>query len=299
MRSLRGLYVIRGGAVAPCLVPRAKAKPDDDEDMPNEEGMPKKKPKGMPMNADDGRLGTLEVNFSRFNTWYRIDSAWEGTFLERTVPGSTKKTLGERGQSVKMLFNHGMDFNIGDKALSVPEEWGERKDSPYLAGPLFDTSYNRDLLPGLRAGAYGSSFMFEVLNETWDYEPARSDYNPDGLPERTIHEVRLFEAGPVTWPANPDATASLRSGMDWYAEQVQQRDRQTFEDLVRSFTAFRALHGIGTPQRAADPDSTRPEPPTPTVSVGRHVAGVTAAARRRRLTLIDLAEGRHDLGGAA
>jgi HK97 family phage prohead protease len=223
---------------------------------------------------------------------------WEGTFMERTVPGSTKKTLAERGGQVKMLFNHGMDFNIGDKALAVPEEYGERKDSPYLAGPLFDTSYNRDLLPGLRAGAYGSSFMFEVLGETWNREPEPSDYNPDALPERTITEVRLHEAGPVTWPANPDATASVRSGMDWYADQVQRRDPDRLQDLVRSFTAFRALHGLDTPQRAVEPVRSEPEPPTP-MDMGRHVAGVTAAARRRRLTLIDLAETHHELGGAA
>jgi HK97 family phage prohead protease len=290
---MRGLYVIRGGASVPCLVPRAKTKPDD-EDTPM-------KPKGG--NADDGRLGTLEVKFSKFDAWYRIDSFWEGTFLERTVPGAFKRTIANSGSRVKVLFNHGMDLHIGDKVLSVPEVLEERKDSPYLEGPLFDTSYNRDLLPGLRAGAYGSSFMFEVLGESWDNEPERSDYNPDGLPERTIHEVRLFEAGPVTWPANPEASAALRSGMDWYAEQVQQRDRQSFEDLVRSFTAFRALHGLRTSREQGEPAApaspVEPKTPAPGSTPARHVDGVTAAARRRRLKLIDLAEATHDLGGAA
>lgn len=269
MRSMRGLYVIRGGVGVPRLTDRAKAKEEAAEA------------------PADGRLGTLEVNFSKFGTWYRIDSWWEGTFLERTVAGAFKKTIAERGSAVKVLFNHGFDFNVGDKALSVPEVIEERKDSPYLEGPLFDTSYNRDLLPGLRAGAYGSSFMFEVLGETWDREPEKSDHNPDGLPERTITEVRLHEAGPVTWPANPDATAGLRSGTDWYAEQVQQRDQHSYDDLVRTFEAFRALNGLGTPAGAAAQQAPAPVPPAP--DEGRHVAGVTAAARRRRLTLIDMA----------
>jgi HK97 family phage prohead protease len=285
-RSLRGLYVIRGGAAGAALAGRAKTKDEEPEQEATE-------------TAEGGSLGTLEVNFSRYNTWYRIDSFWEGTFLERVAPGAFKKTLAERGDQTKILFNHGMDFNIGDKVLAMPEEYGDRKESPFLAGGLFDTSYNRDLLPGLRAGAYGSSFMFEVLGESWNREPEASKDNPDALPERTITEVRLHEAGPVTWPANPDATASMRSGMDWYAQQVHQRDQDSYSDLVRSFEAFRALNGLGTPQRAADPDVSRPEPPTPAVVVGRHVAGVTAAARRRRLTLIDLAEATHDLGGAA
>jgi len=271
MRSMRGLYVIRGGVGVPALASRAA----DDQaagDVP-----------------DDGRLGTLSVAFSRFGTWYEINSWWEGRFLERTSRGAFKKTIAERGSQVKVLFNHGFDFNIGDKVLSVPEVIEEREDSPHLEGPLLDTSYNRDLAPGLRAGAYGSSFMFEVLAESWDREPEKSDYNPDGLPERTITEVRLFEAGPVTWPANPDATASLRSGMDWYGDQVQSRDADRYDELVRSFTAFRALHGLGTPHRgAAAPAPSNPETPAP--EQGRHVDGVTATARTRRLALIDLAK---------
>jgi HK97 family phage prohead protease len=266
-RSLRGLYVIRGGAAGAALAERAKK---SDEPAPE-------------ATAGDG-LGTLEVNFSQYNNWYRIDSFWEGTFLERVAPGSFKKTLAERGGQTKILFNHGMDFNIGDKVLAMPEEYGDRKASPFLAGQLFDTSYNRDLLPGLRSGAYGSSFMFEVLGESWDNEPERSEYNPDGLPERTIQEVRLFEAGPVTWPANPGATAGMRSGTEWYGEQVRARgDGDRYEDLVRSFEAFRTLNKLVTP--AADqPQHSDTDTPAPE---GRHVAGSLARAKRR-LTLMTL-----------
>jgi HK97 family phage prohead protease len=269
-RSLRGLYVIRGGSAAPSMADRAVA-----EDVPTDRSA---------ADTTEG-LGVLEVNFSTFNTWYRIDSFWEGTFVERTVPGAFKKTLAERGAQNKILFNHGMDFNIGDKPLAVPSEWGERKTSPFLAGELLDTSYNRDLLPGLRAGAYGSSFMFEVLGETWENEPERSDYNPDGLPERTIHEVRTFEAGPVTWPANPDATAGMRSGADWYGEQVRLRDPDQYEDLVRCFSAFRSLNGLRTPE-AASVQRSDTVPPAP--GQGRHDSGMSRAARQRRLSLLSL-----------
>lgn len=269
-RSLRGLYVIRGGAVGAVLT-RAKEEPAEEDEAPAEE------------TTSEG-LGMLEVKFSTFNTWYRIDSFWEGTFLERTVSGAFKKTLAERGAQNKILFNHGMDFNIGDKALAIPEEFGERKDSPFLAGQLFDTTYNRDLLPGLRVGAYGSSFMFEVLGETWENEPEKSEHNPDGLPERTIQEVRTFEAGPVTWPANPDATAGLRSGTDWYGGQVRERDADQYEDLVRSFEAFRSLNKLVTPR--AD-HVLRSSTGTPTPDEGRHVTGSLARAQRR-LTLMSM-----------
>lgn len=272
MRSMRGLHVIRSGASMSRLLSRPVQRAEGDDP------------------PADGRLGTLEVDFSRFDTWYEIDSFWEGRFLERVRPGSFKRTIKNSGSSVKVLFNHGFDFNIGDKVLGVPELLEERPESPHLEAGLLDTSYNRDLLPGLRAGAYGSSFMFEVLGETWREEPGTSEHNPQGLPERDITEVRLFEAGPVTWPANPEATAGVRSGVDWMADQVRrQRDQDRYDEMVRSFAAFRALHGLGDPSGSATPPEPAPKAPAPGDEPARHVEGVSAAVRRRRLALIDMA----------
>jgi HK97 family phage prohead protease len=263
MRSMRGLHVIRGGAGTPTLSSRStRANGDGTE-------------------TGDGRLGTLVVDFSRFGTWYEIDSFWEGQFLERVQRGSFKKTMAERGPQVKVLFNHGFDMFLDNKALSVPEVLEEREQFAHLEGPLFRGTPEL-IVEGLRAGAYGSSFMFEVLGETWEREPEKSDHNPEGIPERTITEVRLFEAGPVTWPANPDATAGLRSGMDWYAEQVAKRDRDQYDELLRSFAAFRALHGLGTPSGAVSSDKPKPETPASDIGSDRHVDG-SAASRRQRL----------------
>lgn len=255
--KLRGLHVIRSGGLPALSTERAKKAESAAADEPQ-----------------DGRLATLEVDFSTFDSWYRIDDFWEGTFLERTVAGAFKKTIAERGSQVKILFNHGMDLHIGDKALSVPELIEERAESPHLEGPLWDTSYNRDLLPGLRAGAYGSSFMFEVIRDSWEYDPPESEHNPDALPERTISEVRLYEAGPVTWPANPASTAGVRSGTGWFAEELRTRDAQRYDTMSRSFEAFRTMNKLNA------------APPAP--EKGRHAAGLSASARRRRLTILDL-----------
>ena len=114
---------------------------------------------------------------------------------------------------------------------------------PIIEGDLLDTSYNRDLKPGLVRGGYGSSFMFNVVREEWDNEPSTSDHNPEGLPERTIREVRTFEAGPVTWPASPTATAGMRglSGTDAWMERLNGRSQARYDDLVRSYEAARAF----------------------------------------------------------
>lgn len=273
MRGMRGLYVIRGGAGRPALA-----------------GAARRADEGQGAEAAD-EMPTMTVEFSRFGTWYEIDSYWEGRFLERTVQGAFRRTINNNGSQVKVMFNHGRDMAIGAKVLGVASVLEERADSPYMEVPLLDTSYNRDLIPGLRAGAYGSSFMFEVVGESWNYEPEASDYNPDGLPERTITEVRLFEAGPVTWPANPDATAGLRSGADWLMDELAEQDAANRDDLVRSFAAFRALHGLDTsPQGEPAEPTARPDPtaPAPGDAPARHVDGISKAARRRRLT-IDMA----------
>lgn len=273
MPALRGLYLIRGGSMAPALAPRPRQRADDGAAA-----------------ADAGEMPVMTVEFSRFDTWYEIDSWWEGRFLERTKKGAFKRTIKSQGAAgVKVLFNHGRDMQIHQKVLGVANVLEERDTSPYMEVPLLDTSYNRDLVPGLEAGAYGSSFMFEVIGESWNREPGQADHNPEGLPERTITEVKLFEAGPVTWPANPDATAGLRSGVDWLMDELAERDSDQYQELVRSFAAFRALHGLGTPSREdgpAAPAPPTPQAPAPGTEPARHARGLTAAQRQRRMSLL-------------
>lgn len=223
-------------------------------------------------NADPNGLGRLFVQFSPFNTPYEINSMWEGRFIERTLPGAFKKTISESQRSdgtfsTKMLFNHGSDMTIGDKPLAVPDKFAEVNTASYhgpvLEGDLINTDYNRNQIqPLLAARALGSSFMFEVIQETWRNEPDPSATNPEGLPERDIQEVRAFEAGPVTWPASPTASAGLRSrcGTDAWMLQLAARQRNRYDDLVRSFEAFRAMYKTpefrpGTPTR--DDESAR------------------------------------------
>jgi hypothetical protein len=50
-----------------------------------------------------------------------------------------------------------------------------------------------------------------VVREDYDRDPGESEDNPDGLPERSIREVRCYEGGPVTFGAYEGATAGVRS----------------------------------------------------------------------------------------
>ncbi len=231
--------------------------------------------------SDGGGMPTMEVRFSAFDKWYEINSIWEGRFLERTAPGAFAKTIAESGQNVRSLFNHGFDPQIGQKVLGDIVSLREEPDSPVGDVALYDTSYNRDLLPGLRSGAYGSSMRMRVVKDEWNDAPARSEHNPDGIPERTVREARLFEFGPVTFPANPDSSTSVRSLTDEYYAELRARDPERVDVLVRSRDSLTALHRTEQPAQAtartdgaAEPAATEPQ---------THSGGLTAGERRRRL----------------
>lgn len=233
--------------------------------------------------ADEG-MPTMEVRFSSFGAWYEIESMWEGHFLERTELGAFAKTIEESRDQVKVLFNHGFDPQIGQKVLGRTESLTEEEDSPLGVVSLFDTSYNRDLLPGLKAGAYGSSFRMRVIRDEWNEDPGISEHNPKGLPERTIKEVRLFEFGPVTFPANPASTANVRSMTDTYVEGMRSRDPLWVDELTRSRDAMN-LHT--SPGRTTG-DAVDNPPPAPATS---HPEGMTAGERRQRLHHLTPKEG--------
>lgn len=215
--------------------------------------------------SDDGN--TLVGYAAVFNEWTEIDS-WEGRFLERLVPGAFARTLQHRG-APKILFNHGMDPQIGDKPLgkgtAVEDERGL-----LLTVPLDDTSYNRDLKALIASGAIdGQSFRFSVPKggDRWDDDPPASDHNPDRLPERTLVEVACPEAGPVTFPAYEATTAGIRS-------------RQAFAAWLAIPPAARAVALAGEiPDLSAtvtDTAETQPgDPPA------RHSLGLTKGQREK------------------
>jgi HK97 family phage prohead protease len=160
---------------------------------------------------DDDERPILEGHFARFGEWTRIDSIFEGTFMERIERGAFKKTFKENRENIKCLFQHGRDPQVGDKPLGPFRALEEDDEGARYEVPLLDTSYNRDLEPGLREGLYGASFAFSVVREDFDREPGESEHNPDGIPERSVKEVRCYEGGPCTFPAYEGATAGIRS----------------------------------------------------------------------------------------
>jgi HK97 family phage major capsid protein len=155
------------------------------------------------------------VMFGRFTPigeWTEINSSFEGHFLERFAPGAFDASLAER--TPKVLFQHGRDNVVGDQVLGTPSF--VRGDASYEV-PLYE-GIPPLILSGLRDGAYGASFRFSVDEEEVNRKPETSEHNPDGIMERTVTKARVFEFGPVTFPAYEGASAGVRSLTDWYAD---------------------------------------------------------------------------------
>lgn len=224
--------------------------------------------------ADSGSY--LHGHFSVFDRWYEIDSWYEGRFLERTAAGSFVKTIKENRDNIKVQFDHGFDRFVGDSPLGPIEELFEDETGPFYGVPLLDTDYNRErILPllqgrtidGRQLGSLlGSSFRFRVTREEWVEPTKATSHNPEKLPERTIREVRLYEFGPVVFPANPDATAAARSLSDHYiARRLQQEGRA--ERAARALAPHLDVD-------AANPGTSTPPTVTP---AERHLTGMSLA----------------------
>jgi HK97 family phage prohead protease len=210
--------------------------------------------------GDSLAMPTMHGQFAVFDQWTTIESAWEGHFIERIAPGAFAKTFKENRSGMRVLFQHGMDPQIGDKPLGPIEDLSETATGASYSVPLLDTTYNRDLIPGLEAGLYGASFRFRVMKEELDQKPKGSSHNPDAIPERTIREAQVFEFGPVTFPAYAGATAGVRSLTDEYIRDLFTAQPEKLRELFAGVAAL-PMTGAGPEPTPASGAAAQPAEP--------------------------------------
>lgn len=183
--------------------------------------------------GESGSGTTMVAHVMVFNQWTRIQSWYEGDFLERVLPGATKRTIKNNLASIRSQFDHGYDSYIGDKPLGPVERAYEDETGTVFEVPLLDTSYNRDMILPMLQGrlmdgrsmgsVLGASVRMRVIDERWVDPTEPSDYNPLMLPERSIREIALLEGGPVVWPAYAGTTTGVRGLTDHYLEKQRKR----------------------------------------------------------------------------
>lgn len=195
--------------------------------------------------GDEGEADgpVMAGHFAVFNQWTEINS-WEGNFLEKFAPGAFKRTIKNNRSKMKVLFQHGYDYVIGDKPLGPIVDLREDSEGAYYEVPLLDAAYVREeVLPGLEAELYGASFRFRVIEEVINEEPDPSDHNPHALPERVVTEAHVVEFGPVTFPAYEGASAGLRSleASELVAqaalERMERQDSERSHNLAARFAS--------------------------------------------------------------
>jgi HK97 family phage prohead protease len=155
----------------------------------------------------------VEGRMMPFDEWTEVRSSIEGHFLESFAAGSLAKTMAEQGHRVRALWEHGLDTVLGRQAIADVEEMREESDGAYFRAVLLE-GLPKLLVSGIRRGLYGSSIRFRPMK--WDRvrAPRRSEYNPDGLEERTIREAHLKEFSITPFPQYAGATAGIRSITD-------------------------------------------------------------------------------------
>lgn len=211
-----------------------------------------------------------------FNSDTVIDS-FEGHFVERIAPGAFNRTLKNRRDKIKALFNHGNDPSIGNMPLGKPSIIREDDHGLYVEVPLADTDYNRERIkPLLRDGSLdGMSFRFVPVQQEWD--------ESGDMPVRTITEAKLYEFGPVTFPAYDATTAGLRGADPRFVEFVRSAFHQEDDhgDAPESPNDTDP-DSVSERNEAADSDSAPGDPPTHSPDTQARIDRITEWETRRR-----------------
>lgn len=157
---------------------------------------------GMELSQAKTQGRTLTGYASVFNYPIETLESWLYGTTTYMRPGAFGNTLQEHRDEIQALYNHGHDPQIGEKPLGKPSVMREDAHGLYVEVPLDRTSYNDDIIASLESGALRAMSI--------GFVPERDSYNDDRS-VREIHQVRLYDFGPVTFPANRASTVALHS----------------------------------------------------------------------------------------
>lgn len=125
-----------------------------------------------------------------------------GGFYEEIAPGAFANTITQ--DDVRALFNHNPSQILGrNKAGTLMCREDAR--GLFVSIDVPDTANGRDAWTSIKRGdVTGQSFGFETIRDSWGK-------TAEGRSLRTLEEVKLYDVGPVTYPAYPDTVVSARA----------------------------------------------------------------------------------------
>lgn len=126
---------------------------------------------------------------------------------ERIMPTAFDRALFQEKQDVRGLFNHDANLVLGRSSAGTMLLTKDAKGLRYEITPP-GTQVGRDVVELVKRGdVTGSSFSFRTGRQAF----IEAD---DGMDVRELHDVDLFDVGPVCFPAYTSATAGMRSDSD-------------------------------------------------------------------------------------
>lgn len=159
--------------------------------------------------------------------------------IERIMPGAFSGVLGG-APDVRGLFNHDPNYPLGRSAAGTLRLMADDKGLRYEIDPP-DSEMGKTVMEALRRGdVSGSSFSFGLNKGDAEWRDM-----PDGSEIREIKSFsRLYDVGPVTFPAYEGTSAACRSEdaeqarkeFDEHQEQrrkEQQEARKQFVDRAK------------------------------------------------------------------
>ncbi len=130
-----------------------------------------------------------------------------GFFTEIFAPGAFSKSL--KTSDARCLFNHDNNFVLGRQKPGTLRVSEGSEALVYECEPP-DSPIARSIVESIKRGDVdGSSIGFYTIKDQWVDE--RDDSGKIVKTTRTVIEAELVDVGPVTFPANPDATSKVRS----------------------------------------------------------------------------------------
>ena len=163
--------------------------------------------------------------------------------------GAFAKTLTERGNKVRFLWQHDQHEPIGR-----PIEMHEDNAGLFIKAIISDTARGRDALALLRDQAIsGLSIGYDAIDGGTDYSKSE-----DGDTVRNLRELRLWEFSLVSMPMNEMATVTaLKNESDppvkTEDDELIERKQTLVETLRAALIEAEALLAAGVPAGEGDP----------------------------------------------
>lgn len=192
---------------------------------------------------------------SEKRTFEGYASTWKKDLVnDQITQGAFKKTIAERfgKNQIKILWQH-------YDPIGLPSHMEEDSKGLYVVGKISKTALGDDALTLMKDGVIDSMSI--------GYDVVRDSLSEDGA-TRFLHELKLYEFSPVTFPANPDTqiTGVKRAALG-FDYDIEEMTKLIKAGRVLSAANLEKLRGMMTElttllASAEPPDSTPdPEPP--------------------------------------